>query len=472
MPVGGTIKEIDYVYLPDGEVAVVEKEGSARTFRYAHTDHLGSFRTITDASGNTVARYTYSAWGIRSLKSGTDFGYRGYTGHEHLDEFGLINMNARLYDPLLGRFLGIDPYVSTPGFAQGFNRYSYCLNNPLIYTDPSGEYIFTVLSAFFAPYLLPAAISLDMAWMQGGFSARSNGGNFWQGAAKGFGIGLACVGASYLTPGIGNVLGHTLGHAGTELARAAAHGLVSGGLNRLQGGSFWQGFGVGSISSLAGSGMSKLGMPSGALPIAMGGVGALTSWGLGGDPLSGFMQGYNIGAFNHTGEDYCYNGGVLQEVVVTATRNSSWEYWIPGWGASLLATQAWNDGRYIDYVNWTLIGSMELISLGTLALETHAYKAAFKGTAKVGVQYSDDLVKAAQKLYPNKAGATELHHIAPKYLGGAGNGALVPLDGAYHQMITNEFRAIHPYGLGPVDDAWRSRIMKDVYSKYPLPPVK
>ena len=47
--------------------------------------------------------------------------------------------------------------------------------------------------------------------------------------------------------------------------------------------------------------MSKLGMPSGALPIAMGGVGALTAWGLGGDPLSGFMQGYNIGAVRQSG---------------------------------------------------------------------------------------------------------------------------------------------------------------------------
>ena len=80
------------------------------------------------------------------MKSGTDFGYRGYTGHEHLTEFGLINMNARLYDPILGRFLGIDPYVSTPDFAQGYNRYSYCLNNPLIYTDPSGEFFFLIPS--------------------------------------------------------------------------------------------------------------------------------------------------------------------------------------------------------------------------------------------------------------------------------------------------------------------------------------
>lgn len=55
----------------------------------------------------------------------------GYTGHEHLDEFGLINMNGRLYDPLLARFLSPDPYVQEMENPQNFNRYSYCLNNPL-----------------------------------------------------------------------------------------------------------------------------------------------------------------------------------------------------------------------------------------------------------------------------------------------------------------------------------------------------
>jgi len=46
---------------------------------------------------------------------------------------------ARLYDPALGRFLSPDPYVQMPDFSQNFNRYSYCLNNPLVYTDPDGE---------------------------------------------------------------------------------------------------------------------------------------------------------------------------------------------------------------------------------------------------------------------------------------------------------------------------------------------
>ena len=69
---------------------------------------------------------------------------RGFTGHEHLTWCGLVNMNARLYDPALGRFLSPDPKVQQPEGTQGFNRYTYCLNNPLRYVDLDGEntYIF------------------------------------------------------------------------------------------------------------------------------------------------------------------------------------------------------------------------------------------------------------------------------------------------------------------------------------------
>ncbi len=56
-----------------------------------------------------------------------------------LPEFGIINMNGRLYDPVLGRFFSPDPFVQFLGSPQGYNRYSYCLNNPLRYTDPSGQ---------------------------------------------------------------------------------------------------------------------------------------------------------------------------------------------------------------------------------------------------------------------------------------------------------------------------------------------
>lgn len=67
---------------------------------------------------------------------------RGFTGHEHLYNFGLINMNGRIYDPYMSTFLSPDNYIQAPDNSQNFNRYAYCLNNPLKYIDPSGERYF------------------------------------------------------------------------------------------------------------------------------------------------------------------------------------------------------------------------------------------------------------------------------------------------------------------------------------------
>ena len=63
---------------------------------------------------------------------------RGFTGHEHLDKFELINMNGRVYDQVMAMFLSPDNFVQSPDLTQNFNRYTYCLNNPLVYSDPSG----------------------------------------------------------------------------------------------------------------------------------------------------------------------------------------------------------------------------------------------------------------------------------------------------------------------------------------------
>lgn len=113
-------------------------------------DYQGSVTHVATADGVLVAEYSYDPWGrlrdpqtLSVYAHGQDpslFLGRGYTGHEHLKEFDLINMNARLYDPNLGRFLSPDPYVQAPDFTQSFNRYSYALNNPLKYSDESGEF--------------------------------------------------------------------------------------------------------------------------------------------------------------------------------------------------------------------------------------------------------------------------------------------------------------------------------------------
>jgi len=107
-----------------------------------------SITQITDNSANLAAEYSYDAWGRMRNPANWNvysttaqptllFG-RGYTGHEQLNQFGIINMNARLYDPLLARFLAPDPFVNS-GMTNDFNRYIYARNNPMMYTDPSGQ---------------------------------------------------------------------------------------------------------------------------------------------------------------------------------------------------------------------------------------------------------------------------------------------------------------------------------------------
>jgi len=92
-----------------------------------------------DKNGTKVFDASYDAWGRQEVTL-NDIGLRrGYTGHEMLPESEIINMNGRLYDPVLGRFFSPDNYVQMPDNCQNFNRYSYCLNNPLKYNDPSGE---------------------------------------------------------------------------------------------------------------------------------------------------------------------------------------------------------------------------------------------------------------------------------------------------------------------------------------------
>lgn len=125
-----------------------------RTRNYLHKDHLGSITAITDVNGALVERTSFDVWGnqrdpdtwlpldeatvaaqAEATSAITD---RGYTGHEQLDELGLIHMNGRIYDPVIARMLSADPTVPDPSDLQAFNRYSYVLNNPLRYTDPSG----------------------------------------------------------------------------------------------------------------------------------------------------------------------------------------------------------------------------------------------------------------------------------------------------------------------------------------------
>jgi RHS repeat-associated protein len=159
------------IYVPGADGVIGSREfdpaapiGSQEKAFIYHYDHLGSIESITpfvpagsglaaDSTGKP-GRFSEDAWGQRrnpltwsGAPTTTDDGGadsltpRGFTGHEMLDDLGLVHMNGRIYDPLLGRFQSADAVVQFPGNLQSYNRYSYVQNHPLTLVDPTGHVI-------------------------------------------------------------------------------------------------------------------------------------------------------------------------------------------------------------------------------------------------------------------------------------------------------------------------------------------
>jgi RHS repeat-associated protein len=234
---GGVTRDIHYVGA-DGLNCIIEKVGTNVSYYYVYKDYLGSILTVTNATGSIVEEKNYDAWGKN--RNTNDWTYnniaanslswmtRGYTGHEHLSQFGLINMNGRLYDPILGRMLSPDNY--THEGSQGYNRYSYAMNNPLKYSDPDGQ----------NPILLGFAIG---AAFDIGVQLYSNGGNFGE-------IDWYSVGVSGFAGAVGGSIAQAIGSSAkiakafesiSNLAtRAFAQGALSGALSEA-GSSFFRG---------------------------------------------------------------------------------------------------------------------------------------------------------------------------------------------------------------------------------------
>lgn len=155
---GANVRHVHYIPATGGIVAIRETgEGPgavAERTLCLHRDHLGSIETIS--TGNTLrADYlNFDAWGrrrtVKTENGATTLSYtpattavppltpRGFTGHEMLDNVGLIHMNGRTYDPVTGRFLSADPIVQELHNLQNLNRYTYVVNNPQSFKDPSG----------------------------------------------------------------------------------------------------------------------------------------------------------------------------------------------------------------------------------------------------------------------------------------------------------------------------------------------
>ncbi|SMO46741.1 RHS repeat-associated core domain-containing protein [Saccharicrinis carchari] len=149
---GNKIRKIHYINGGTGMAAIYitdETDVNKSGLYYTHTDYQGNLLALSsEKTVHVVERYAYDPWGNRrnpenwaeaaNLEGKYQYTCRGYTLHEHLDGFGVINMNGRVFDPILSRFLSPDPFIQAPESPLNYNRYTYCLNNPLLYTDPSG----------------------------------------------------------------------------------------------------------------------------------------------------------------------------------------------------------------------------------------------------------------------------------------------------------------------------------------------
>ena len=329
--------------------AVLSVTDDSEKYLYLHRDYLGSITLITDNAGNAVERRHFDAWGnITSYWNAEgkttipEEGIlldRGYTGHEHLLSVGLIHMNGRLYDPVLHRFLQPDNYVQDPFNTQNFNRYGYCLNNPLVYVDQDGEF-------FWIPVIIGAAVGAYMG------SVQANNGEFnpfkWD-YSRATWIGL---GGGALIGGLSGGVGAALGGAvagGTSLVSSmiggAASGLISGaGFSILPGGGgkVLQGMGVGllsgAIGGLVGGAIGKVSnvvlgnynitnplLKSAVLGFASGAAGGFAGGFIGGfvqtgnleaawkSALSGSGTGAAVGAISAMAGNYIVNRKLLKD---------------------------------------------------------------------------------------------------------------------------------------------------------------
>jgi RHS repeat-associated protein len=323
-----TVTHLYYISGGEGLCGIYVKQFKGNTalkdaVYYVHPDHLGSLAIITDANGVVKQKCTFDAWGRRqfTVKDNSLIFDRGFTGHEHLDEFSLINMNGRMYDPMLGRFLSPDPYVQDPLLSQSYNRYSYCLNNPLIFTDPDGELFWFAI-----------AIGAIIGGYSGYKIGKAHGATGWGMAGYIFG---------------GAVIGGVAGQVGASIY-ATALGTIGAATTLPVG--FTAGFNAGMISGMAAGAINGAGM-------------AL----LGGGSFSDVMAGMTMGA---------WVGGVLGGISGGITEGLYARQWQRNWNNSTFdrsVAMTDNPGWAIDAGNDTYEASIrEVIINGRIPLHKTA----------------------------------------------------------------------------------------------------
>ncbi|UKB84066.1 hypothetical protein LF887_24220 [Chryseobacterium sp. MEBOG06] len=267
---GGKLEIITYItgdpysanYIKKDIINIAEATQESQNY-YLHRDHLGSILAITKEDGSVAEKRFFDAWGnLKGLADSTGQFVnldqftgesllldRGYSGHEHLWRAGLIHMNARIYDPILRRFLSPDNVLQEPFDTQNYNRYGYVFNNPLLYTDPSGNI------GLAAVLLIAVAVSATTHAIVNTIK----GVPYWYGMGQAMTTGLA---AGIISFGVGSVATSMFSEAltvGKAAFQAGMHALSGGMMSEINGGTFISGFMSGAISSIISSGVETLG---------------------------------------------------------------------------------------------------------------------------------------------------------------------------------------------------------------------
>ena len=114
------------------------------TYEYLYNAHGDVVALLSD--GVLAASYDYDPFGVLTSQTGTADNTLLYAGYLYDTETGLYYLNARMYDPVSARFLQRDTYAGEINDPLSLNRYTYCLNNPEYYTDPSGHFALSILA--------------------------------------------------------------------------------------------------------------------------------------------------------------------------------------------------------------------------------------------------------------------------------------------------------------------------------------
>jgi len=129
---------VDLCYYAGG-VRIAVRPASDGVARWILSDHLGSTAKTVSSGGTTEGEQRYMPFGLDRWTDRELYTAYRFTGQRIEDNVDLYFHQSRWYDPVVGRFIQPDSIVPEPGNPQALNRYTYTINNPLKYIDPSGH---------------------------------------------------------------------------------------------------------------------------------------------------------------------------------------------------------------------------------------------------------------------------------------------------------------------------------------------